>query len=143
MDKKLSEVEIRKLKKKEWWSEHVKSRFKSNQSQWSKFKGTHFIFKNQLLITTSKFTEDWINETNRNRLDTIFELYKRGWNNREITNFLNIFGIKKRNTKTDYTIKDVFMCLKKLKLREKRYKQISYVLGEWILYEVEYRDSSL
>ncbi len=99
-----------------------------NPSLWSKFKGTHFIFKNQLLITTSKFTEDWINETNRNRLDTIFELYKRGWNNREITNFLNIFGIKKRNTKTDYTIKDVFMCLKKLKLREKRYKQISYVL---------------
>ena len=103
--------------------------------QWSKFKGTHFIFKNQLLITTSKFTEDWINETNRNRLDTIFELYKRGWSNREITNFLNIFGIKKRNTKTDYTIKDVFMCLKKLKLREKRYKQISYVLGEWILWD--------
>ena len=31
-------------------------------------------------------------------------------------------------------IKDVFMCLKKLKLREKRYKQISYVLGEWILW---------
>ena len=105
-----------------------------NLLQWSKFKGTHFIFKNQLLITTSKFTEDWINETNRNRLDTIFELYKRGWNNREITNFLNIFGIKKRNTKTDYTIKDLSLCLKKLKLREKRYKQISYVLGEWILW---------
>ena len=46
--------------------------------QWSKFRGTHFIFKNQLLITTSKFTEDWINETNRNRSDTILEVYKKG-----------------------------------------------------------------
>ena len=68
-------------------------------------------------------------------MDTIYELYKRSWNNREITNLLNTFGVKKRNTKTDYTIKDAFMCLKKIKLREKRYKQISYVLGEWILWD--------
>ena len=67
-------------------------------------------------------------------MDTIYELYKRSWNNREITNLLNTFVVKKRNTKTDYTIKDTFMCLKKIKLREKRYKQISYVLGEWILW---------
>ena len=67
-------------------------------------------------------------------MDTIYELYKRSWNNREITNLLNTFVVKKRNTKTDYTIKDTFMCLKKIKLREKRYQQISYVLGEWILW---------
>ena len=67
-------------------------------------------------------------------MDTIYELYKRSWNNREITNLLNTFVVKKRNTKTDYTIKDTFMCLNKIKLREKRYKQISYVLGEWILW---------
>ena len=97
----------------------LKSVFKRTQRQWSKFKGTHFIFKNQLLITTSKFTEDWINDTNRNRLDTIFELYKRGWNNKEITNFLNIFGIKKRNTKTDYMIKDVLVFKENQIKREK------------------------
>ena len=33
MDKKLSEVEIQKLKKKERLSEHVNSRFESKQSQ--------------------------------------------------------------------------------------------------------------
>ena len=109
--------------------------------QWSKFKGTHFIFKNQLLITTSKFTEDWINETNRNRLDTIFELYKKGWNNREITNFLNIFGIKKRKTKTDYTIKDVFMCLKKLKIRKQRLSEMDCILGEWLIFEYKVKNN--
>ena len=103
-------------------------------SQWSKFKGTHFIFKNQLLITTSKFTEDWINETNRNRLDTIFELYKRGWSNREITDFLNMFGITKRNSQTDYLVKDVFMCLKKLEIRKERLSRIEFVLGEWLVW---------
>ena len=94
--------------------------YTTQMPQWSKFKGTHFIFKNQLLITTSKFTEDWINETNKNRLDIIFELYKRGWNNREITNFLNIFGIKKRNTKTDYTIKDVFYVFKETQIKREK-----------------------
>ena len=81
-------------------------------SQWSKFKGTHFVFNNQLLITISKFSEDWINGKNKNSLSAIFGLYKRVWSNREITNFVNIFGIKKRNTKTDYRTKDVFMYLK-------------------------------
>ena len=70
-----------------------------NLLQWSKFKGTHFIFKNQLLITTSKFTEDWINETNRNRLDTIFELYKRGWNNRENYKLLKYIWNKEKKHK--------------------------------------------
>ena len=68
-------------------------------SQWSKFKGTHFVFKNHLLITTSKFSEDWINGINKNSLGAIFGFYKRVWSNREITNFVNIFGVKKRNTK--------------------------------------------
>ena len=58
------------------------------------------------------------------------KLYKKGWNNREITNFLNIFGRKKRNTKTDYMIKDVFMCLKKLKLRGKDINKFHRYLEE-------------
>ena len=65
-------------------------------------------------------------------MDTIYELYKRGWSNREITNFLNIFRIKKRNTKTDFTSKDVF---KETQIKRKKHKQISYVLGEWILWD--------
>ena len=103
-------------------------------SPWNDFRGTYIEFRNQLIITTSKFTEDWINEENRTRLETIWKLYKRGWSNREITDFLNIFGIKKRNTKTDYSIKDVFMCLKKLKIRKERLSRIEHVVGEWLVW---------
>ena len=70
-------------------------------------------------------------------MDTIYELHKRGWSNREITDFLNILGIKKRNTKTDYSIKDVFMCLKKLEIRKERLWKIECVLGEWLVWQVK------
>ena len=89
--------------------------------------------RNQLLILTSKFTEDWINDKNSYRLELILNLHKRGLSNREITNSLILLGIKKRNTQTNYTVKDVYMCIKKLKLREERLNKIEYVLGEWIV----------
>ena len=104
-----------------------------NQLQWSEVKSTHIEFRNQLLILTSKFTEDWINDKNSYRLELIFNLHKRGLSNREITDYLILLGIKKRNTQTDYTVKDVYMCIKKLKLREARLNEIEYVLGEWII----------
>ena len=107
--------------------------FKHNPLQWNEFKGTHIEFRNQLLILTSKFTEDWINDKNSYRLDLIFNLHKRGLSNREITDYLILLGIKKRNTKTNYTVKDVYMCIKKLKLREERLNKVEYVLGEWIM----------
>ena len=105
-------------------------------SPWNDFRGTYIEFRNQLIITTSKFTEDYINEKNRTRLETIWKLHQRGWSNREITDFLNIFRIKKRNTKTDYSIKDVFMCLKKLKIRKERLSKIECVVGEWLVWEL-------
>ena len=106
---------------------------KSIPLQWNEFKGTHIEFRNQLLILTSKFTEDWINDKNSYRLELIFNLHKRGLSNREITNYLILLGIKKRNTRTNYTVKDVYMCIKKLKLREERLNKIEYVLGEWVV----------
>ena len=106
---------------------------KLNPLQLNEFKGTHIEFKTQLLILTSKFTEDWISKKNSDRLDLIFNLYKRGLSNREITDYLILLGIKKRNTQTNYTVKDVYMCIKKLKLREERLNKIEYVLGEWVV----------
>ena len=100
---------------------------------WNEFKGRDIEFRNQLLILTSKFTEDWINDKNSYRLELIFNLHKRGLSNREITNYLILLGIKKRNTRTNYTVKDVYMCIKKLKLREERLNKVEYVLGEWIM----------
>jgi len=107
--------------------------FKHTPLQWNEFKGTHIEFRNQLLILTSKFTEDWINDKNSYRLELIFNLHKRGLSNREITDYLILMGIKKRNTQTNYTVKDVYMCIKKLKLREERLNKVEYVLGEWIM----------
>ena len=104
-----------------------------SQLPWSKVKSTHIEFRNQLLILTSKFTENWINDKNSYRLELIFNLHKRGLSNREITDYLILLGIKKRNTQTNYTVKDVYMCIKKLKLREERLNKVEYVLGEWIV----------
>ena len=108
-----------------------------NQSQWSELRGTYIEFRNQLIITTSKFTEDYINDQNLFRLELIYKLYERGLSNREITDYLILLGIKKRNTKTNYTVKDVWVCLKKLKLRKERLSKIEYVLGEWTIWNFE------
>ena len=91
--------------------------------QWNKTKGTYIEFRNQLLILTSKFTEDWINDKNSYRLELILNLHKRELSNREITDYLILLGIKKRNTQTKYTVKDVYICINKLKLREERLKK--------------------
>ena len=54
------------------------------------------------------------------------KLHNEGWSNKEIVTFLNLNGIKRRNKKDDYKVKDIFMCLKKLKIREKRKSNIKY-----------------
>ena len=110
---------------------------KSIQSPSNEFKVTYIEFRNQLIITTSKFTEDYINDQNSFRLELIYKLYERGLSNREITDYLILLGIKKRNTKTNYTPKDVWVCLKKLKLRKERLSKIEYVLGEWTIWNFE------
>ena len=52
------------------------------------------------------------------------KLHKEGKNNKEIVEILKVKGIKRRNKNDEYSVKDVFMCIKKLKLREERKKDI-------------------
>ena len=61
------------------------------------------------------------------------KLHKEGKNNKEIVEILKVKGIKRRNKNDEYSVKDVFMCIKKLKLREERNKDIKYKLGMWKL----------
>ncbi|MBL6847559.1 MAG: hypothetical protein ISQ83_04370 [Alphaproteobacteria bacterium] len=61
------------------------------------------------------------------------KLHKEGKNNKEIVEILKVKGIKRRNKNDEYSVKDVFMCIKKLKLREERMKDIKYKLGMWKL----------
>ena len=61
------------------------------------------------------------------------KLHKEVKNNKEIVEILKVKGIKRRNKNDEYSVKDVFMCIKKLKLREERMKDIKYKLGMWKL----------
>ena len=92
-----------------------------------------YYFTNILEITTSSLYLDYINPKNKKRLDLIMKLHKMGKSNKEIVEMLKIKEIKRRNKNDDYSAKDVFMCIKKLKIREIRTKDIKYQLGNWRL----------
>ena len=66
-----------------------------NQSPSNEFKVTYIEFRNQLIITTSKFTEDYINDQNSFRLELIYKLYERGMTN---------------DLLDDYCLKQIFFC---------------------------------
>ena len=64
------------------------------------------------------------------------ELYNKGWSNKEIVTFLNLNGIKRRNKKDNYTMKDVWICIKKLKKREQRKQKTQFKIGDWELWRL-------
>ena len=82
-----------------------------------------YFFTNTLDITTSSLSLNYINPSNQKRLDLIMKLHKKGKSNKKIVEILKVKGIKKRNKNDEYSVKDVFMCIKKLKLREERKKE--------------------
>mgnify|MGYP001251907499 CR=1 FL=1 len=43
------------------------------------------------------------------------KLHNKGWSNKEIVSFLNLNKIQRRNKKDDYTMKDVWVYISKLK----------------------------
>ena len=92
-----------------------------------------YYFKNELNIVTSNLCMNYINPSNQKRLDLIMKLHKKGKSNKKIVEILKVKGIKRRNKNDEYSVKDVFMCIKKLKLREERKKDIKYKLGMWKL----------
>ena len=98
-----------------------------------------YYFTNVLDITTSSLSLDYINPKNKKRLDFIMKLHNEGKTNKQIVEILKSKGIMRRNKKDEYTIKDVFMCLKKIKKRENRKSDIKLKLRKWELWR-EYRD---
>jgi hypothetical protein len=79
----------------------------------------YFIFN--LKIQSNNLGIFRLNDNRLLRLNLMNHLHILGWDNREITDFLNISNIKKIRTNTQYTPKDVFMGLKKYKQRLKRF----------------------
>ena len=121
-----------------------KSVFNPIQRRWNKFKvirrqlpnfypNNVYFFTNNLDIETQSLSINYINPTNQNRLNLIMKLHNEGWSNKRIVTFLNLNGIERRNKKDDYKVKDIFMCLQKLKIREKRKSNIKYKLRKWEL----------
>ena len=90
-----------------------------------------YFFTNTLDIRTSSLSLDYINPSNQKRLDLIMKLHKGGKSNKEIVEILKLKGIKRRNKNDDYSVKDMWVCIKKLKKIEKRKSDIKYKLGKW------------
>ena len=116
------------------------------QLQWNKFKVTYrnlpnfypnngYFFTNTLDIETESLSLNYINPTNQNRLNVIMKLHNKGWSNKEIVTFLNLNGIQRRNKKDNYTMKDVWVCISKLKKREQRKHNTQFKLGDWELWK--------
>ena len=57
----------------------------------------------------------------------------KGYSSREICDKINEEGFVRRNKKDSYKVKDVYMCIKKLKLREKRKTDTKWNIGLWEL----------
>tara|TARA_B100000161_G_scaffold80791_1_gene56075 strand:+ start:75 stop:371 length:297 start_codon:yes stop_codon:yes gene_type:complete len=93
-----------------------------------------YYFTNVLDITTSSLSLNYINPKNKKRLDFIIKLHNEGMTNEMIVEILKSKGIKRRNKNDNYSVKDVFMCITKLKKREERIKDIKYKLGKWKLW---------
>ena len=62
------------------------------------------------------------------------KLHNKGWSNKEIVTFLKLNGIQRRNKKDNYTMKDVWVCISKLKKREKRKHNTQFKVGDWELW---------
>ena len=112
-------------------NEQVKSRFKSKQSQWNKFRiiyGSYRLFiEYNTLIETSSTSIIGIGQNKEERLEFIKSLSDKGMSNREITDYLNSNGYKTPNGNTYYP-NLIWGTLKKYKKRLDRkidYKVLS------------------
>ena len=63
------------------------------------------------------------------------ELHNKGWSNKEIVTLLNLNEIQRRNKKDNYTVKDVWVCIQKLKKRELRKHNTQFIVGDWELWK--------
>ena len=90
-----------------------------------------YYFTNVLDITTSSLSLDYINPKNKKRLDLIIKLHNKGKSNKQIVEILKSKGFKRRNKKDDYKVKDVWVCIQKLKKRQLRKRKININIGYW------------
>ena len=100
-----------------------------------------FYFTNILNITTSSLSLDYINPKNKKRLDLIMKLHNEGKSNRQIVEILKSKRIMRRNKNNEYSTKDVWVYIKKLKERNLRKSNIKEILGDWEIWKYDYKKS--
>ncbi|MDC1133521.1 hypothetical protein OAT42_01220 [Alphaproteobacteria bacterium] len=61
------------------------------------------------------------------------KLHNEVMSNKQIVEILKSKGIKRRNKNDDYSVKDVWVYIHKMKKRVDREKKVKYSLGDWIL----------
>ena len=91
-----------------------------------------YFFTNTLDISTSSLSLDYINPKNKKRLNFIMKLHNEGMSNKQIVEILKSKGIKEE-IKMMTILKDVWVCIDKMKKRVDREKKVKYSLGDWIL----------
>ena len=100
-----------------------------------------YFFTNTLDITTASLSLDYINPKNKKRLDFIMKLHNNGMTNKQIVEILKSKKIKRRNKNDFYSVKDVWVCIKKLKDRNLRKSNIKEILGDWEIWKYDYEKS--
>ena len=96
-----------------------------------------YFFTNTLDITTSSLSLDYINPKNKKRLDFIMKLHKDNMTNKQIVEIVKSKKIKRRNKNDFYSVKDVWVCIKKLKDRNLRKSNIKEILGDWEIWKYD------
>jgi len=86
-----------------------------------------YFFTNALDITISALSLDYINPKNKKRLNLIMKLHNEGMSNKQIVEILKSKGIKRRNKNDDYSVKDVWVCIHKMKKRVDKEKKLNIV----------------
>ena len=84
-------------------------------------------------ISTSSLFIDYINPKNNKRLNFIIKLHSEDVSIKQIVEILKLKSIRRRNKNDDYSVKDVWVRIDKMKKRVDREKEVKYSLGDWIL----------
>ena len=94
---------------------------------WNEFRITYlkgnYNFKFNFTLETSKLGVFRLSEDRLKRLELMNELSNRGYSSKQITDFLNINGLKTIRTNEKYSTKLVWTSLNKYRKRLSRFKK--------------------
>ena len=94
------------------------------------FENNNLEFICKTNVKTRKLGLVYLNPETERRFKVMMELDQRGWNSREISEFLNKIGVKPQRT-GHFTKELVWVTIKKLKVRQNKENVIEQFGTEW------------